>query len=57
MENFCYLRDMNSCYGGASAAVSARIGCAWKKFRELSCVSQEAGFIFEVTGEDLSVLC
>ena len=57
MESFCYLHDMNSCYGGASAAVSARIGCAWKKFRELRCVSQEAGFIFEVTGEDLSVLC
>ena len=57
VERFCYLRDMNSCCGGASEAVSARIGCAWKKFRELSCVSQEAGFIFEVTGEDLSVLC
>ena len=26
------------CYGGASEAVSARIGSAWKKFRELSGV-------------------
>ena len=46
---FCYLADMISCYGGASEAVSARIGIA--------CVSREAGFIFETTGEDLSVLC
>ena len=27
---------MFSCYGGTSEAVSARIGSAWKKFRELS---------------------
>ena len=35
---FCYLGDMISCYGGASEAVSARIGSAWKMFRELSGV-------------------
>ena len=29
---------MISCYDGASEAVSARIGCEWKKFRELSGV-------------------
>ena len=29
---------MISCYGGVSEAVSARIGSAWKKFRELSDV-------------------
>ena len=38
MEKFCYLGDTISCYGGASAAVSARIDGAWKKFRELSDV-------------------
>ena len=32
---------MISCYGGASEAVSARIGSAWKKFRELSGVLRE----------------
>ena len=36
VEMFCYLGDLISCYGGASEAVSARIGSAWKKFRELS---------------------
>ena len=35
---FCYLGDMFSRYGGASEAVSARIGSVWKKFRELSGV-------------------
>ena len=29
-ERFCSLGDMISCYGGASEAVSARIGTAWK---------------------------
>ena len=36
VETFCYQGDMISCLGGASEAVSARIGSAWKKFRELS---------------------
>ena len=36
VEKFCYLGDMISCFGGASEAVSARIGSAWQKFRELS---------------------
>ena len=38
VEKFSYLSDVISCYGGASEAVSARIGSAWKKFRELSGV-------------------
>ena len=38
VEKFCYLGDMISCFGGASEAVSARIGSAWKKFRKLSGV-------------------
>ena len=38
VEKFCYLGDMISCFGGASEAVSARIGSAWKKFRELSSI-------------------
>ena len=38
VDKFCYLSDMISCYGGASEAVSARIGSAWKKLRELSGV-------------------
>ena len=35
---FCYVGDMISCYGGASEAVSARIGSAWKNLMELSGV-------------------
>ena len=46
---------MISCYGGASEAVSSRIGSVWKKFTDIWCVSREARFIFEATGEDLSV--
>ena len=36
MEKFCYLVDIIICYGKASEAASARIGSAWKKFKELS---------------------
>ena len=38
VEKFCYLGKMISYYGGASEAVSARIGSAWNKFRELKVV-------------------
>ena len=57
MEKFCYLGDIIGCYGRASEAVSAKIGSMWKKFWELSGVSQEARFIFVSTREDSSVLC
>ena len=37
VEKFLYyLGDMISCYGGASEAVSSKIGSMWKKFREIS---------------------
>ena len=38
VEKFRYLGDMINCYGGASEAVSERIGSAWKKLRELKGV-------------------
>ena len=38
VEKFCYQVDMISCYVGTSEVVSARIGSAWKKCRELSGV-------------------
>ena len=44
---------MISCYGGASEAVSARIGSAWKKFRKLS----EAGvYLWSNRGRFISVV-
>ena len=41
VEKFYYLSDMISCYGGASEAVSARIGSAWKKLRELMLAGKQ----------------
>ena len=38
VEKFCYLGNVISYYGGASEAVSARIGSVGKKFGELSGV-------------------
>ena len=56
VEKFCYLGDMISCYGGACESVSARIGMREKDQGVKWCVSREAGYIFESTGEDLPVL-
>ena len=57
VEKFGYLGDVISCYGGAPEAVSAKIRqCIEKVQRVKQCFSWEAGFIFEATGEDLSVL-
>ena len=38
MEKLCYMCHIISCYSGTSEAVNARIGIAWKKFRELNSV-------------------
>ena len=35
VNRFCYLGDMIDSGGGSEAAVSTRIQCGWKKFREL----------------------
>ena len=36
VNKFCYLGDMINSNGGAEAAVTARMRCAWRKFRELA---------------------
>ena len=38
VERLCFLGFMIRCYGGASEALTARTGSAWKKFRENSRV-------------------
>ena len=49
---------MISCYGGESEAVSARIGSAGKKFRELSGVLVGKQILsLKQRGKDLSRLC
>ena len=49
---------MISCYGGESEAVSARIGSAGKKFRELSGVLVRKQILsLKQRGKDLSMLC
>jgi len=35
VDKFCYLGDMLSVDGNADAAVEARIGIGWNKFRQL----------------------
>ena len=57
VEQFCYLGDIISFYGGASEVVSARIHRAWKKFRELSGVLLgKQGLVLKQRGT-ISVVC
>ena len=52
MRKSYYLGDMTSCYGGASAAVSARIGSVWKRFWELRGVKLYCCEMWELTVPD-----
>ena len=36
VRKFCYLGDMLNGEGGSRLASISRVGCGWKKFRELS---------------------
>ncbi len=36
VDSYCYLGDVVRCKGGAEAAVTARIACAWKSWREMA---------------------
>ena len=57
MEKFFYLGDMISCYGGALEAVCARIGSAWKKFREFSGVLVRKQGLFLKQGGKIYQCC
>ena len=57
MGKFCYLSDIISYYGGASEAVSARVGSAWKKFRELiGVLVGKQGLCLKQRGKFISVV-
>ena len=65
VEKFCYLGGMISCYGGAFEVVSARIGSAWKKFRELNgelvrkqvLSLKQQGKIYQYCGRPVLLCC
>ena len=56
---FCYVGDMISCYGGASEAVSARIGSLWKNLMELSgvLVGKQRGKIYQCCIRPVLLYC
>ena len=58
MEKFCYMCHIISCYSGTSEAVNARIGIAWKKFRELNSVLVgKLGLSLKQMRRFISVVC
>ena len=48
---FCYLGDMLDARGGVDLAVSTRVGCAWKKFRELAPFLTSKGVSLRLKGK------
>jgi hypothetical protein len=51
VEKFCYLGDMIGAGGGAEEAVTARVRCAWAKFRELAPILTSRGASLKVKGK------
>jgi len=50
VEMFCYLGDMLSVNGDADAAVEARIGIGWNKFRQLVSLLTNKDISLKVRG-------
>ena len=44
VDKLCYLGDMLDADGGCDSAVTARVRCAWKKFREYLPILTGKGF-------------
>lgn len=51
VRQFCYLGDTLNADGGAHSAVTARVRCAWKKFRELSPILTCPGASLRLKGK------
>ena len=51
VKTFCYLGDMLNGEGGADSAGVARVRCAWKKFRELSCMLTRKNVSLKLKGK------
>ena len=51
VSDFCYLGDVTGERGGCHDAITARIRCAWKKFRELLPILTCRGFTLRNRGE------
>jgi len=51
VDKFCYLGDMLDADGGCDSAVTARVGSAWKKFREYLLILTGKGFSLKLKGK------
>ena len=51
IDKFCYLGDMLNADGGCDSAVTGRVGCAWKKFREYLPIFIGKGFSLKLKGK------
>jgi hypothetical protein len=50
-DKFCYLGDMTGAGGGVVEAITARIKCAWAKFRELEPILASRGASLRTKGK------
>ena len=54
VPTFCYLGDMFGDNGGCSHAITTRVQCAWKKFRELLPILTKRGISLKSRGQVFS---
>ncbi len=50
VSSFCYLGDVLDAGEGADSAVTARVRCGWKKFRDLTPILMVKGASLRLTG-------
>ncbi len=50
VSSFCYLGDVLDAGGGVDSAVTARVRCGWKKFRDLTPIHVVKGASLRLKG-------
>ena len=57
VRKFCYLGDMLNGEGGSRLASISRVGCDWKKFRELSGILTSKKVALRLKGKVYGGMC
>ena len=56
VNKFCYQGDMLNADGGCDSAITARVRCAWKKFREYLLIFIGKGFALKLKARYIQVV-
>ena len=51
VKQFCYLRDVLECGGGSERTIRARVGAAWRKWKEIARLLVNRGILLNHRGK------